>query len=132
MPIYFKTTVKAHHSMLDMLRHMLKLNDVCEKLLWVYLDEFKINEDIKEIFLSIKINNVLDILTESDFNKKALDYAEKIKNIFGIGIKPEIKKFNIMRNLWVIHMTYKLPDELYDSFIKSAEMLYYINNKSSD
>ena len=132
MPIYFKTAVKAHYSMLNMLRHMLKLNDACEKLLWVYLDEFKINEDIKEIFLSIRINNVLDILTESDFNKKALDYAEKIKNIFGIGIKPEIKKFNIMRNLWVIHMTYKLPDELYDSFIKSAEMLYYINNKSSD
>lgn len=92
-------------------------------------DEFLINKETNEIFLSLKFNgsNDLDFLfVEEDYNKEIKKYIEDIKTTFGIDEKPEIKRFHIMASIEVIHIIYKLPKQTFNDLMDSAEMLSYI------
>ena len=92
-------------------------------------DEFLINKETNEIFLSLKFNgsNDLDFLfVEEDYNKEIKKYIEDIKKTIGIKEKPEIKRFHIMASIEVIHIIYKLPKQTFNDLMNSAEMLSYI------
>lgn len=92
-------------------------------------DEFLINKETNEIFLSLRFNgsNDLDFLfVEEDYNKEIKKYIEDIKTIFGINEKPEVKRFHVMASIEVIHIIYKLSEQTFNDLITSAEMLTYI------
>lgn len=102
-----------------------KSNDVL-----VTLNEFQIHKAEHEIFLSIKIDNKFNRLSEKDFEKEVESYTKDMKNLFDIRCKPKINKFHILYSLWIIHATYKLPKKQFDDLMNSAEMLAIIKKSS--
>ena len=99
-----------------------------ENKFFTVFNEFDINYEHRELFVSLKINNCLNELTDLEINKEINIYANDIKKLFGIRCKPKVKRFSVLSSLSIVHIVYSLPKKAFNDLIASAEMLIAINH----